>query len=419
MATHPFPQLNVHPLSGLSFAWSESIGPNVQAVWSASFGPEGVGEGMVIYVAWSDLPKALQELLGYSYRISHGNDTPPTVSVLRRVLPWQSPQWNQMYVQKVSQVRGLTFAGKTNTAGFGGGGAGAAGKINLGPHSTYEFAEITVQFHRPLYFVLSDKAIIVDGKPREWLRYTEKNWNPDIQILSREGSVFTFTAGQGTPPTDSPFPGTVGQKIMRYGVSRKWHQIPEAAIFELDSDQQPNGRPTNICYTQTNTTNPITGIPYTAYDNSVIKQHVSPIGGCVNSPIGGGIVDTESLRFLGAPMGTLLYKAVKITPTPLQLPPALMQIPIIANNTALSQVQYDIEFFFDYFDPVRDSTIYNSDAVTASGARLRDAIRGHNLMPWSGNGRWYAVNAKVVVDGGLFKATPFDYADFSDLFQIL
>lgn len=423
MADHPFPQLNFHPMSGLRFRWSESLGPGVETVWSASFGPDGSGEGMVIYIHWEDLEQALTELLGYSYRVYHGNEIPPGKSVLKRVLPWQSPQWNQLYVQRVSQVKGLSFAGKTETENIGGGGQGMGGRPNLGPWSNYDFAAITVQFHRPHYYILTDDAIRVNGVQREWLRYTDKHWQPDIQILSREGSCFVFAASQGTPPSASPFPGTVGQKIMRYGLKRKWYQIPEAGVFELELSvqpnaqllAQPNGVPTNLSYTQTATTNPITGITYLA---------ASPIGGCVNSPIGGGITDTASLRFFGFPMGTLLYKSVSILPRDLQLPPALMQIPSVAGNVALSQVQYDVEFGFDFFDPVRDTTIRNSATTlpvppNGSGALVSQAYRGHNLMPWAGNGRWYAVNSLAKVDGSLLFATPFDYADFSDLFQIL
>ena len=133
-----------------------------------------------------------------------------------------------------------------------------------------------------------------------------------------------------------------------------------------------------------------------------------PFPGCVNSPIGGGNIDTDGPnRFFGCKMGTLRYEGAQIVTRPLQLPPALMDIPAVAGSEALSQVQYDVIFHFDFFDP-----------PTPAGA----TNFGHNLSPYSGNGMYYPLQSKkLVIDNNNLtpgKATTlFHYADFSDLFK--
>ena len=117
------------------------------------------------------------------------------------------------------------------------------------------------------------------------------------------------------------------------------------------------------------------------------------------------------LRMFGALMGTLRFDHWELRERPLQLPPYLMQIPLFAQNEALSQVQYDVVLHFDLFDPPRVS-IAGTNFVVGSA-------RGHNLMPYSGNGKWYPMNFKLGADLSTNPPylTPFDYADLSDLFM--
>jgi hypothetical protein len=80
-----------------------------------------------------------------------------------------------------------------------------------------------------------------------------------------------------------------------------------------------------------------------------------------------------------------------------------------AGGEPVSQVQYDVRFHFQMFDPPPGAAEPN---------------RGHNLMPFAGDNQWYAVQSAVGMDGSSpaaanQAATPYHYADFSDLFQIL
>lgn len=336
-------------------------------------------------------------------------------SILRRVLPWQHPFWRQLFVRKITKVQGVQQTGKQFFAFNLDGtpltkvGAGNA-RDNYGPYTGYNFALLTLSFWRPPYYVRTDKDILDDdGNPQEWLRYVSKTWVSEGQMLSREAGAFVWSAGQswaGVGPSagGAPVPGSVGQVVCHEKISRRWFQVPEAAIFEIIPQYgTPEGLPLNLMVTQTKTTNPVTGFVYPVG---------SPIKGTVNSPYGGGTADEDvfgqDLRFFGCPMGTLRLDGVELIPQPLQLPPALMQIPVLSANEALSQQQYDVMFHFDYFDPPRNPAI---------GAL--NGYRGHNLLPWSGDGLWYMMESPANVSGLGQKTTQHQFSDFHDLFQIL
>lgn len=485
----PLP-LNFYPQSGLTFSWAFTGDAN------CSFGEDGALWTERMIINWYELQTAITELLGYSYR-----DTSTVATLgypqLRRRLPWQHPYFNQLYVHSISDIRGMRMQGTNSQAvnpapfiGHFGGGAGLGIPINFGPWTEYERAVIDIKFWRPPYMILSDSAVrnTATGLQQEWLRYVDRQWSVSTQILSREGSNFVWSgspANSGQAGYTTGLPGTVGQTVFHQKVSRKWYQIPEAAIFQtgqgiLGSTQLglPNGQARNLLYAKTAVYNPITGYRYGG-------SYMTPILNTVNSPIGGGLVSLagtttagsavitmastagltarsatydgdavfgagiptgasivsivantsititqqayssgamtvyavsdadESRRMFGAWMGTLRYDNATITERPLQLPPALMLIPLIAQSEAISQVQYDVELQFDLFDPPRPQL--------GSGSYAAGSARGHNLMPWAGNGLWYPVNSRNDAQGGTAGPflTPFGYSDPSDLFQIV
>jgi hypothetical protein len=401
---HLFPDLAVHPNSGLSFPWAEYI-PRIEGTFDASLGSDGISLGMVMVIRWEDLETALVELLGYCSRVDIGK--------LHRELPWQHPYFNQMWVKRVSKIQGIRNEGteEGDADGFspGRGSVGVGNPINTGPWSVYNLALLTIQFWRPPYFIRTD-ADIGDGhgNQMEYLRYVDKVWEVETQMLSRESGHFVFIGATGG------FTGSVGQPVTKYRVKRRWYEIPEAALFDNLIDDTPNGIPYNLIYTQSDAHNPITGYVYPAG---------SPIGGTLNLPVGGGDPitpysgtppprppyvgdDDESKRFFGCFMGTLRFESAEIIPRPLQLPAYLMEIPAFANNEAISQQQYDVVFHFILFDPPTSPEV---------------EIRGHNNYPCSGNGLWYPVRSQQ--DDQLHTTgpflTPFAYADFSDLFYTL
>lgn len=458
---HPFPDLQEYPQSGLSFAWAEKGSSDFH------LSPDGTQAGMTMLIRWTSLQTAVQEILGYTWR-----DTTKPVSRLRRELPWQHPYFNQLFAKAITRIVGIRSQGNSSADPEffdimpGEGGVGLGNFINIGPWSNFNLAELTVQFWRPPYYVRSDTDILdANGNPQEWLRYLDNRWEVSTQMLSRGGAVFEWR--QNTSPVFPGFPGSVGQKLAHAKLTKRWYQIPQAAIFDTLVDLTPNGLPTRLVKTTTSVVNPITanigsGGNYTYYAGN-------PIVGCVNAPndatnyvyqagvtngnaVITGISSTASLqvgwsvygtgwsdativsidsgtqvtasantlsatgtrtvmfenpaqRFFGCPTGTLLLTGIELIPIPLQLPPYLMDIPTFSNNEAISQQQYDVVFHFDYFNPP---------------VGVSETFRGHNLMPWNGNSLWYSVRSQKDIynaENGPY-TTPFDFVTFNDLFKI-
>lgn len=358
-------------------------------------------------------------------------------SYLNRLPPWNHPYFNQLYARRIASVKGIRLEGNSNNNPRPGDAnvvqnlIGAGWPVNTGPFTEYHLAQLTVEFWRPPYYIRSDADIgIGGGGAQEWLRWVDKKWQLNVQMLTREGQSFSWSPGQDIQPGAS-FVGNVGQKVSHLKVSRRWYEVPEACLFGAVLDPAapvgqnlgtPNGLPYNLLYTRTGTVNPITGYEYLPG---------SPIGGCVNSPRGGGTDDSNPAnRFFGAYMGTLVLEGVELEPRPLQMPPWLMGIPAFANNEYLSQTQYDVIFHFDLFDPPRSPGSQKANFSTRGGATVGGA-RGHNLMPFTGDGFWYACESKLNVTDFVRSwfgppgapanrpTTPFQYADFTDLFNVL
>lgn len=470
----PLPDLQIHPSSGLSFAWAEYHEDNspsfTASLSSDGSGGQGVGVALTMLINWFDLCTACQEILGYSYR--------PSAGLLNRIIPWQHPYWNQLYARSISSVHGIQLQGTSQSNpddnfNVAGGGMGPGAPINTGPWTEYSLAKLVISFWRPPYYIRTDADIVVNGVRQEWLRYVDKFWEVNTQMLSREGNTFGFSGGQGLDGRQ--FQGAVGQPVAHLKLKKTWYQVPEQCLFQPLVDATLNGLPHNQLYTQTATTNPITGYTYPAG---------SPITFCVNSPSTGIATDNIAEdRFFGCIIGTLRYDGCEFTPIPLQLPPYLMNIPAFEGNEAISQVQYNVTFHFDLFIPpginasqvntvgsisiVNPGTAYvvapavtitpvgagagatavavldgaghviliritNPGAGYTTGATVAIAAgpgvtatatasvittarpsnwAGHNLMPYSGNGLWYAVQSQQPPI-----TTPLQYACLQNLF---
>lgn len=446
---HPFPTFGgtageaprPRPGSGLSFPFTLLTG-NVEGKSHASMGPDGVASSVVMGILWSDLQTAIKEILGYSWRDT--STCPPT---LRRNLPWQEPYYKQTYAKSIHEIKGIRAEGNSAinledviVLTGSGVGLGAGAGLNFGPWAEFRFAMLTIQFWRPPYFLRTDEDIVhtfswtAKSGPQtrttqcEWLRYFDKHWVINTQMLSKENTsmVWAGDANIHANPVPTYFRGAVGQKVTKIKLKRTWHQIPERAIFDVLVDNTPNGLPNNLLYMRTSTVNPVTG--YVNFGSTSSSSDTTltcdqdlatgqPITGCCNAPIGGGnyhngapfVTDNDlSLRFLGCPMGTLLYESVEINPAPLQMPAYLMQIPVFDGNEPIAQQQYDVTFHFEFFDP--------PVATDANGNRAHP-YRGFNLFAYPGDGFWYPAVGPVATLQG--KTTAIQYADLSDLFQIL
>ncbi len=332
----PVPDLQIQPNSGLTIPWAEFIS-RAGSTSDASFGADGTVLGMNILVYWTDIETAIQQLLGYSYRDTSagaGN------TVLRRILPFQHPLWNQLWCTRIAKIHNVQFTGKE--VGL----VSEVTGVSSDSVSTYTLALLTLQFTRPEYPVLTDSQITGEnGQQQEWLRYVDRLWMPSVQVISQEGNQFTFRDGT---PAGRKFQGSAGIAIGQVSLTRRWHQLPEQAVYNSD------GFPQNL-FVDSTSGNVILG-SVNRYDSSAFSDG----------------------SFFGCAAGTLRYDAPEIIPRPLQIPPVLMGL---VGETF--QLQYDVVFHFTFFRGRRKSTAIN--------------LQGHNCFGWAGDQFWYP--AAVTIGG--------------------
>lgn len=452
-----------------SFPWAQYEGNKVQGNFDASMGSDGVRTGLSIIVRWQDLMVACQEVLGYSFR----DVSVPAAPRLRRVLPWQNPYFTQLYAKEITKVIALSQTGAVvNQFNLPGAGAGQ-GADPVEAATSYSFAILTVSFWRPPFYVRTDHDVIFGGQPREWNRFVERSWQPSAEAMDQQGNQVLYLPGQNPNLAGKSFRGSASVKVAKNRMRLRWVDVPEACVFQAayTFDPTPQGLPFVATLSQTATTNPVTGLYLPVYYPLIGSVNV-PIGGSMytftgtatansntltgctpgtgaaltayDEIIGPGIpagtlasaynnatnvmtltqkaylssagatfqVDRQSYRFMGCKVGTLLYDSVELVPKALQLPPALMDIPVWGQNEPISQRQYDVIYNFVFFDPPQG---------------YYTKYRGHNNFPWPGDSMWYTVQTQNNFARGIFDAlvnpprfsTPFPYADFSDLFRVI
>ncbi len=406
--------LNFQANSGLGFRWAEFISKRWDS-GDVSMGPDGVNAGLHMLCYWEDLPLVCQQLLGYSkvveidkgvvtaatnaspiaittsaphnlitgdivsIPVASGNTaaagawivtvtgastftlngsvgngvfsgtTSYSSSQLQRVLPWRHPYWNQLWCTRISSIKGVQFIGKgvrVVPAQL------RIGRAGSGYVSQYTLVLLQLQFTRPLYPVLDDADVTPPGsRPLEADRFTDRIWTPSVQMITREGGTYLFSGGAyvGGPAAGAQFVGAVGTRLSKVKLKRTWYQIPQDGV--LDS----NGYP------------------------SLLVQFLGRV---------------NSTTFQGIPAGVALCEAIEMQPRPLQLPPELMAI-----QDESVQIQYDITFHIEHFDP-------------QLGVGVTTA-RGHNTMPWTGNGFFYPVQSAV---GSQY---PYQSIDMNNMWKVI
>jgi hypothetical protein len=446
-----YPNLLVNPTSGLTFPWADWTSKD-GSTSNIRLGQGGVSPTMIMILRWVDLVtsspfNAVQQLIGYSQRIastvqisqvnvSDGNTQVQTVgphgmvssgprvsisgvpgglkfgslpasvngvwnatridaqimqlispnypslpnsgsanggiitqSYLTRKLPFQNPQWPGVYCLKISDFKGIQQDGTIDDG--------------LGPFSAYSYALLTLEFGIPPYQILQDYQILdANGYQQEWLRYTDRLWTPNIQMLSRLQGNYKFAEGAARGIS---VPQGVGSKVAKIKYTRKWYQIPEQGIYNS------LGFPQNL----------LQGVA--ASSASIPNVASSTIAGCVN--VSEPLNVSPDGSFMGCAIGTLLYELPEIIPQPLPLPWNLMNIV----SPQQFPLQYDVIFHFEYFDPPLGTG--NPLTLDPKMGGI-PAARGHNLLPWTNDSRWYLVTSQNGT------RTIFDYYPFSNLFQI-
>jgi len=292
---NPIP-LQSYPNSSLTIPWAEYTGKGTGSTADVSLGPDGVVAGLTLDFNWTDLQRAVQQLLGFSYRVP-GPGTINGNPLLKRNLPFQHPYWGNLWCTRISRFQGVQMDGRAYDVSSG------------QPVTSYSRARLTCQFTRPLYPVIPDNLVPYNATSEvyeEWVRYCDRKWGIAIQILSRAGQSMIFS--EGNVPLGQ-FLGSIGQRVCHAKLTRRWYQVPWQGLLT----PEPGGFPLGLLSDEQGNMTPATVNMY---------------------------------PFLGAPVGTLLYESFDLIEQPLQMPPELM---LLVGETY--PLQYDVVFHFDYFNP--------------------------------------------------------------------
>ncbi len=218
-------------------------------------------------------------------------------------------------------------------------------------YAKYQHCQVTLRFKQLPWDYLTDADVSGSGRG-EWMRFT---YDPDrtgnLDILSQtSGNPLKYAeTGPTGPSVGSSFPSQVGLPVYKENFNFMWMYVPKDYIISAVSGS-------------------ISG-----YGAFKIIQRL----GTVNDA-----------TFLGYPAGTLLFAGVKFD---------RFQWPY--KTVGLSAYGYNVTFNFQSFDPTKGNGF--------------SSFRGHNLLPYSGDGKWYY----ATVDGST-GGTPFlRSSDYTKLFE--
>lgn len=295
---------------------------------------------------------AVRYFLGYSY-------VDPATKRLRREPPDWDPEYPWLFAHAVGFTPEVVESNPDNPNRE----PYSLSPFSAGPtkYARYKNVIATVQYRSFRCRFLPDSEIATAAD--EYKRYVQTTVSPTIEILSADGAsqlLFAETSPAAPPINAGPvitgaaraaFPAPIGVLLPKAKITLEWLNVPRDYL----------------------TANPDVLFPDKLLDRM----------GTVNDA-----------PFLGRPAGTLLMQ-----------PPELVEVPTPVAAEGVGDLDYDIlqqvnvRLTFDYFDPL-------------PGAAA-PVTRGHNLMPFRGNNRFYLCTR----DGSTNLANAFlRYTDFSQLF---
>ncbi len=397
--------LNVQPGSGLTFPWTEYISEG-GSVADVSLGSDGVAQGMAMLVYWSDLPEVVQQLLGYSTRVvTFTQDITGATNAAPIVITSNAHGLNTGDVVTISGVLGNTNAN----------GSWSITRIDADTFSLVTSRGNAGYTAATGSFSQSTLHRIIPWRHPYWTQLwctrisSIKNIGPTGNIIHWPIPAKVATGLVSGSPNAEYVLALLTLQFTRpnYIILADKDIVTEADRY-LDKFWHPNVQMLSregqsFTYAEGNT--PPQG---KAFPGSVGQKlghmklkrtwHQIPQEGIYDTNgmptlLAGFLGFVSNSTFLGMPTGTALCDAIEITPMALQLPAELMGI-----DSKYTQNQFDVSFNFDYFDPPLGPT-----ATT----------RGHNTMPWAGDGLWYRVVSRVN------SQPPFQTREFSSMFKII
>jgi hypothetical protein len=319
--------------------WDES--PNTS---SSGFSIEGGRAQLTVY--FTSYPYTeITTILGKTAKMGDGR--------LQRTRPLAHPTYPWLVAERISNIQGIGAPVKVATSA-----ALFADVVNLAYYAGYSAYATTIEFTPRPYALLPDSAITstltawydedgteVENKfTTEYLRYTDYEVLPDIDVITAQHGMMVF-ASTATPPNGKSFTGMPRVYVPKAVVKFRWYQVPYSYIDNTDS----------------------LILRYLGYINQTDF--------------------TTGSRTWEA--GSLLYRGVMVK----RYTPPVPTTAIIAGTAVYSTEKLcDIEFYWEY------TRRENASPISPEPTNANRIQYGHNCMPWYGNRQYYYVTTKDDAD---------------------
>jgi len=320
--------------------WDEAVGSA-----SAGFGMEGGRASLALYfTSWPY--SEVTTLLGKVAAAGDGR--------LRRTLPAAHPVYPWLSAERISNIQGVGVPVKVASVAplF------TNGVNNIAYYTGYDAYLTTIEFVPRPYAILPDSAVTAtptfwydeDGSEvestftNEYLRYTDYEILPDIDIITAQhGNMVFRTSGGG--PNGKSFTGMPRVYIPKAVLKVRWFQVPYS---------------------------------YVEHTDSLILRYL------------GYINQTEfQLGNRAWPAGSLMYRGVSVK----RYTPPVPDTTLLAGLSVYSPEKLcDLEFYLEFTRRV------NAHPLSPAPTNENRIQEGHNCMPHHGDRKFYYVTTKASPD---------------------
>src|SRR5262245_1377043 len=193
--------------SGLSFSWVEHVGREKGYTQGYTYGHDNASVTMTIDCAWNLLltGELLGEILGWS-AVAH----PATgASYITRIPPWKHPSFDGLWAQRIVQVEGVKFVGKS--------------AFDL---AMYQLARVTILFSHLPYRVLDDDQLAADYGGKEYRRWTTREQRSASEMQTSEKFQWKWAQG-AAGDVDAPRGKVIGKDLIPF----HWLDVPAEALY--------------------------------------------------------------------------------------------------------------------------------------------------------------------------------------------
>lgn len=270
---------------------------------------------------------------------------------LKRTLPVRHPEYADMWCTAVI-FQQFAPTGNTDNENNAPNRPALATEGELSKQGNYQHCYVTLRFSNLPYRVVSDEDLTDDYSGKEYNRFVTRpaNTQASVQVLQAETSSYLkFAEGSGAGSPTQPTAGTT--------------EFPGVlGVFQTKTS-------------------------YSLIWHMVPEEYI--FDGLIATKFNNCIGRVSSEDFLGFPAGTLLMEPPRFDKR---------QFPVVTQNGADPLFLYDVQINFQHFDPSK-----GVDSV----------YRGHNLMPWRNDGKYYLATRTGATSGEGWLPT----ADFAQIFD--